>query len=320
MDRGILSPEEIEALLGSTGNDQAEDVAADVGPDAVAELFGLAYDSVNPEGDSDRPLLPTAARVVTFAGLVDELEGQPIKGLVWRLSGAAEGDLVLFVTDASSDVLAKLSSSRPQIAAALGAIFQSSVSLEGVGEIGSLEGLRDTFSGDSELIKITFQVQGSGTTFHMLCRPALVNGIVETLASESVGEAASAMQSGADGPSKEAAAWEAGQMLGEEGSDVVVRPVAFQELTPQTTEKKERPVQFIRSVPLEITVELGRSTMTIGDIMRLEAGRIVELDRLAGENVDILINGRLVAKGEVVVIDDYFGVKIGDIVGVEQRT
>ncbi|NLJ61299.1 MAG: flagellar motor switch protein FliN [Firmicutes bacterium] len=78
-------------------------------------------------------------------------------------------------------------------------------------------------------------------------------------------------------------------------------------------------IDLLLDVPLPVSVELGRATMTIRDILDLGAGSVVEVDRVAGEPVDILVNGRLVARGEVVVIDENFGVRILDMVSPEER-
>jgi flagellar motor switch protein FliN len=70
----------------------------------------------------------------------------------------------------------------------------------------------------------------------------------------------------------------------------------------------------LSAVPVDVAVELGRTRMTIGDAMRLAAGSIVTLDRLSGEPVDLLVNGKPVARGEVVVIDEQLGLRITEIV------
>jgi len=80
-----------------------------------------------------------------------------------------------------------------------------------------------------------------------------------------------------------------------------------------------RPIDLIMDIPLEVTVELGRIRMLIKDVLDLASGSIVELDRVAGEPVDLLVNGRLVAKGEVVVIEDNFGIRITEIVSPAER-
>lgn len=102
---------------------------------------------------------------------------------------------------------------------------------------------------------------------------------------------------------------------------VAVQSVEFQPL-PQVTAAP--PVttgnlQLLLDVPLQLTVELGRTAKTVKEVLDLVPGSIFELDRVAGEPVDIYVNGKLVAKGEVVVIDENFGVRITDIVSVIDR-
>ena len=67
-------------------------------------------------------------------------------------------------------------------------------------------------------------------------------------------------------------------------------------------------------VPLEVTVELGRTNKSISEILEFKPGTIVELNKVAGDPIDILVNGKLVAIGEVVVIDENFGIRIVDII------
>lgn len=76
---------------------------------------------------------------------------------------------------------------------------------------------------------------------------------------------------------------------------------------------------LIQDVPLQVTVQLGKTRMSIKEILELGEGSIVELDKLAGEPVDLLVNGKLVAKGEVVVIDENFGFRVKDIVSPADR-
>lgn len=78
-------------------------------------------------------------------------------------------------------------------------------------------------------------------------------------------------------------------------------------------------LELILDISLEVTVELGRTHRKIRDVLELGPGSVVELDRLAGEPVDILVNDKLFAKGEVVVIDENFGVRITDILSIEER-
>ena len=73
-------------------------------------------------------------------------------------------------------------------------------------------------------------------------------------------------------------------------------------------------IDLIMDVPLEVTVELGRTTKSISEILEFAPGTIIELNRIAGEPIDVLVNGKFVAKGEVVVIEESFGVRITEIV------
>ena len=75
----------------------------------------------------------------------------------------------------------------------------------------------------------------------------------------------------------------------------------------------------VRDIPLEVTVELGRTRLLIRDILDLAAGSIIELDKIAGEPVDLFANGMLVARGEVIVIDDNFGVRVTEIITAKDR-
>lgn len=80
-----------------------------------------------------------------------------------------------------------------------------------------------------------------------------------------------------------------------------------------------RGIELILDIPLDVTVELGRIQMLIRDVLDLSSGSIIELDRVAGEPVDLLVNGRLIAKGEVVVIEDNFGIRITEIISPADR-
>ncbi|MGE5594396.1 MAG: flagellar motor switch protein FliN, partial [Hyphomicrobiales bacterium] len=73
-------------------------------------------------------------------------------------------------------------------------------------------------------------------------------------------------------------------------------------------------IDLLASLRMNVTVELGRTELTVADVLGLGPGSVVELDRLAGEPVDILVNDRLVARGEVVVVDENFGVRVVEVV------
>ncbi|MFC0558595.1 flagellar motor switch phosphatase FliY [Halalkalibacter alkalisediminis] len=102
--------------------------------------------------------------------------------------------------------------------------------------------------------------------------------------------------------------------------DVDVQPAAFSTFeTPQLNPNESNNLNMLLDIPLQVTVELGRTKRSIKEILKFTQGSIIELDKLAGEPVDILVNQKLIAKGEVVVIDENFGVRVTDIVSQEDR-
>ncbi|NOU93423.1 flagellar motor switch phosphatase FliY [Paenibacillus sp. LMG 31456] len=102
--------------------------------------------------------------------------------------------------------------------------------------------------------------------------------------------------------------------------DVNVQPAQFTGFNPtQLTPAEDTNLNLLLDIPLKVTVELGRTHKVIKDILELSQGSIIELDKLAGEPVDILVNNKLIAKGEVVVIDENFGVRVTDIVNQWDR-
>lgn len=104
------------------------------------------------------------------------------------------------------------------------------------------------------------------------------------------------------------------------GRNPNVQPVQFANLgNPSFNQIDENNLNLLMDIPLKVTVELGRTQRQIRDILELSQGSIIELDKLAGEPVDILVNNKLIAKGEVVVIDENFGVRVTDIVSQWDR-
>lgn len=85
-------------------------------------------------------------------------------------------------------------------------------------------------------------------------------------------------------------------------------------------EHREAPnLDVVMNIPVELSMEVGRTNITIRKLLSMTEGSVVELTRMAGEPLDVLVNGTLIAKGEVVVVDDKFGIKLVDIISPEQR-
>lgn len=78
-------------------------------------------------------------------------------------------------------------------------------------------------------------------------------------------------------------------------------------------------LRALENIEVEMSIEVGRTDITIAELLRLNEGSVVELDRLAGEPLDILVNGTMIAKGEVVMVGERFGIRFSDIVDPENR-
>ena len=106
-----------------------------------------------------------------------------------------------------------------------------------------------------------------------------------------------------------------GMPMGYGMPNVNIQPAQFQNFAQGQGEMvSAESISLIRDVPLEVTVELGRTNKSISDILEFAPGTIIELDKIAGEPIDVLVNGKFVAKGEVVVIEESFGVRIMEII------
>jgi flagellar motor switch protein FliN/FliY len=126
---------------------------------------------------------------------------------------------------------------------------------------------------------------------------------------------AAAMAAEAQGPAPEAD----GDVQLPEGP-LTVTPAEFAPLSPgDAVSRKSSNIDLLLDVNLPVSIELGRTRMTIAEILELGSGSIVELDKLAGEPVDILVNNKPLAKGEVVVLDENFGVRITSLVSPRER-
>jgi flagellar motor switch protein FliN/FliY len=100
---------------------------------------------------------------------------------------------------------------------------------------------------------------------------------------------------------------------------IEVSPASFEETSKGEPPKPTLDLDFILDIPLALTVELGRNRMLISELLQLGQGSVIELSKLAGEPMDVFINQRLMARGEVVVVNEKFGVRLTDIVSPAER-
>ncbi|WP_371860351.1 flagellar motor switch protein FliN [Sulfuriferula plumbiphila] len=97
-------------------------------------------------------------------------------------------------------------------------------------------------------------------------------------------------------------------------------PTIFKEFASKGTKgETHNDIDFILDIPVQLTVELGRTKIAIKNLLQLAQGSVVELDGLAGEPMDVLVNGCLIAQGEVVVVNDKFGIRLTDIITPAER-
>jgi len=104
-------------------------------------------------------------------------------------------------------------------------------------------------------------------------------------------------------------------------STINVRPTQFEPLTANGARAglESNSLELLMDVPLRLSVELGRTRLSVRQVLDLQSGAVVELDRMAGDPVDVFVNDRLMARGEVVVVDDKFGIRITEIIAGGKR-
>ena len=109
------------------------------------------------------------------------------------------------------------------------------------------------------------------------------------------------------------------QQIEEKDTQIIQEEQVFEPKRPLTQQIGGTNIEILLDIPLEVSVELGRTKIVIRDLVQLGPGSIIELDKLIGEPVDILVNDNLIARGEVVVFDENFGIRITDIVTPTER-
>lgn len=103
------------------------------------------------------------------------------------------------------------------------------------------------------------------------------------------------------------------------GNVAPVGPALFPDLTDSAAGGGQHDLDMILDIPVQLTVELGRTRIPIKHILQLAQGSVIELDALAGEPMDVLVNGTLIAQGEVVVVNEKFGIRLTDVVTPSER-
>ena len=106
----------------------------------------------------------------------------------------------------------------------------------------------------------------------------------------------------------------------DDGGDVAVAELdELQDASQSLSAEEKRKLDTILDIPVTISMEVGRSKINIRNLLQLNQGSVVELDRVAGEPLDVLVNGTLIAHGEVVVVNDKFGIRLTDVISQVER-
>lgn len=106
------------------------------------------------------------------------------------------------------------------------------------------------------------------------------------------------------------------ELLDDNGMDT---SVVDQNSSSSSEESSERGLEFLYDVPLQISVEVGRSKILLKDLLKMGEGYVIELDKLAGDPLDLYVNSRLIARGEAVMVGEKFGIRLTDVVNASER-
>lgn len=100
---------------------------------------------------------------------------------------------------------------------------------------------------------------------------------------------------------------------------VAATPASFPPVTNTAVAEQTKNIDFILDIPMKVSIYVGSTKMAIRDLLQLAQGSVIELDKLAGEPMDVMVNNKLVAKGEVVVVNEKFGIRLTDVVSAAER-
>jgi len=289
-----------------------------------------------PEGEADFNAYAAFGFRVS-GGVSGELafvtSGSTALRLLGETAGGEEG--VEFTEEHSAQLSAAGAKMAQALTDALAVILPAPVHVDVSLQSGSLEAGRPRFVSGASALVADFSVRSAGGESWpawVVAQHDLASAVIHQL-SQAESEPARAEQAGAlDAPS----AFQPEETRGDRRGEAVrgprpamtgriirgaegVEPAVFGALTRPVAVEEPRSIDLILDVPLQVSVELGRAQLQIREILDLAPGSVVELDKLAGEAVDVYVNGKLIAKGEVVVMDENFGVKITDIVSRQER-
>jgi flagellar motor switch protein FliN/FliY len=350
MGDGSLSQEEIDALLQGAddlgGAMDMDEALAGIGDAELNELRNLSSDVAQSMGltlstITGKPVTIESVTVdlMTRDNFASDLEGRVVQ-VAADYSGGAPGQHSYILSENPARQIAALMMAQEEgdlTEMALSALTEgfsqmSGASLTAISDRSGLtmkseevraslfESADDVTLPEGSFVRIRYKVQTDG-------KASILDELLEeraALALSGGGGAGAAMPQGTPQQAAAAGGFQPGiqqqDIFGAPaGGGVGVQPVQFAPLSHTEQPGLTGNIGLLMDVSMQLTVELGRTKMLIKDILGMGEGTIVELDKLAGEPVDLLVNGKLIAKGEVVVIDENFGVRVTDIISPMER-
>ncbi|KGX88438.1 flagellar motor switch phosphatase FliY [Pontibacillus litoralis] len=377
MSDGMLSQDEIDALLNGTGEDEEEQVVIEQPPvedylsaleqDTLGEIGNISFGSsatalsslLNQKVEITTPttkivkrsLLPNEFPQPNVAVQVTYTEGFSGMNLlvIQQADAAIIADLMLGGDGTSpSDELSEIHLSAVQeamnqmmgsSATSMSTVFNKRVDISPPSidllNIKQGEGT-ETIPNDDVLVKVSFQLKVGDlidSKIMQLLPVEFAKQLVEDLLNPPLDQTS---EEPIEPHTIQGEPWQSQQHTQEEHQTAAhqtqylggmhkeqastIQPAEFSSFHPvELGNQEQRNLNMLLDIPLKVTVELGRTKRTIKDILDLSSGSVVELDKLAGEPVDILVNEKPIAKGEVVVIDENFGVRVTDILSQKDR-
>ncbi len=330
MSKDILSQDEIDALLQGLGQEDEEGEAV---PDKVIEMTASRV-----EGEG------FPAELDSWEGgtiPADEAAEMPVQ--LWgqiEITGSAEGRALYYVDPDSYEVWRGLAGEDEEISAAelieyFADAFSSTVASMSAEESGQLVDIRPLPPDEGDVSEVIGELdQWFRLDLHFSageeieCAIGLLlpadslplfpdgeHGMQEAEEEELMEEAATQEE---EAPQEEPARAPSGQTVRKKRVEKAELP-DFQQGGRPARGSRDRRMDMLLDVPLNVSVELGRTRSQVRDVLSLGSGSVLELDRQAGEPVDVLVNGKLMARGEVVVVDENFAVRITEIISREKR-
>lgn len=349
-----LSQEEIDALMGGSSSiNNYSDILTSEHIDALGEIgnisFGSSATALSELLRHKTEITTPAVSVITCEELAMEFTNPYVSVKVNYIEGIiGENVLIIDMKDAaiianlmmggdglnvSADNIGEMELSAVQeamnqmmgkSATSMSMIFNKRVDISPpetmLLDINNNQGT-ENLPGDEPLVKISFQLKIGDlidSEVMMLLKADFAKELVDNLLNQSIPEPAQKPV-----PQQETKSVQPTHKpeVRQAGKTVVpsVQPAIFSDFPTGPISEGENSLDLLYDIPLQISVELGRTKRSVQEILELRNGSIIELDRLAGEHVDILVNDKLIAKGEVVVIEENFGVRVTDIISPKDR-